>query len=140
MAETLPAMLFFIGSIIVVAGFVAVAGKIVDSGGQVLQSRGSEAAQLLRGSISIMYVNASSTIVLHAENTGSVSYDLSQVNVSIDGRWIGGSVQTVKGNGDAVWEPGEIINFTSSTNLDSGWHEAKVLAAKIPSNSYRFKR
>lgn len=140
MSETIPAMLFFIGSIMVVAGFVAVAGKVVDSGGQLLQSKGGEAAQVLRGSIEIINVNASSTIVVYAENTGSAAYEMSRVNVSIDGQWIGGSVQAVRGNGDAVWDAGEIINFTSSTNLGVGWHEAKIFAGKISSQSYMFKR
>lgn len=140
MTETIPAMLFFIGSVVVVIGFVGVAGKIVDYGGQAIQSKGSEVAQSLRGGIDIINVNASGSIVVYAENTGSVVYDMNQTKITVDGQWINGTIAEVRGNGDAFWDPGEVIRINSTSNLIPGWHEAKILAQKISSPNYRFVR
>lgn len=136
-----PPLIFFIGSIVVVSTFVGIANDNITSSGSLIYSEGDELAKQLRSNVDIIHVNASSNIAIYALNTGKVFYGLSEITAMIDGEWIYGTTQVIKGDGDSLWEPGEVIQITNSTNnLAQGWHEAKVLVqGKVWSLSYSFK-
>jgi archaellum component FlaG (FlaF/FlaG flagellin family) len=139
--STVPSLIFFIGSIVVVSAFVGMANNSIAASGSLISSGGDDLAKQLRSSFEIIHVNASSNIAIYALNTGAASYGLAEVKAMIDGEWIPGTIVVVKGNSDSLWEPGEVVRITNTTNnLAQGWHEARLLVqGKVWSSSYSFK-
>lgn len=138
----MPSLIFFVGSLVVVSAFVGIANTSIASSGSLISSSGDVLAKDLRSSFDIIHAEASSGIAVYAANTGSSLHDLSEVKASVDGEWLQGSVVVVSGDGDSLWEPGEVVQVTnSSNNLAQGWHEAKILVqGRIWSPGYTFRR
>jgi archaellum component FlaG (FlaF/FlaG flagellin family) len=140
--SVVPSLIFFVGSLVVVGAFVGIANTSIVSSGSLISSGGDALAKDLRSSIEIIHVKASSTIRVYAINNGATFYGLDKVRASIDGEWLQGSVIVVMGDGDSLWEPGELVQITNSTdNLTQGWHEARLLVqGRIWSPGYSFRR
>ncbi len=140
--SVVPSLIFFVGSLVVVSAFVGIANTSITSSGSLISSTGDVLAKDLRSSLDIVHVNASSTISVYAVNSGATFYELNDVRASVDGEWLEGSVLVVVGDGDSLWEPGEVVQVTnSSNNLAQGWHEARLLVqGRIWSPSFTFRR
>lgn len=138
----MPSLIFFVGSLVVVSAFVGIANSSISSSGSLISSTGDVLAKDLRSSLDIVHVNASSSIYVYAVNTGTSFHGLNEVRASVDGEWLEGSVVVVVGDGDSLWEPGEVVQITnSSDNLAQGWHEARLLVqGRVWSPGYVFRR
>lgn len=126
--SVVSSLIFFVGSVVVVSAFIGIANTSITSSGTLISASGDLLAKDLRSSVDIVHVNASSGIAVYAVNTGAAFHDLTEVRASIDGEWLEGSVVVVRGDGDSLWEPGEVVRVSnSSNNLALGWHEARLL-------------
>lgn len=141
MSESINVLLMFITAVVAASGFIAVVNEVITSAEQFSLLKSKEAGDRLGGKIEVVHVTANAQVFIYVQNIGYEEFPVNDTRAIIDGEWVDiYSMQLLNSNGDAIWNPSEILKLSINKNLSYGWHTCKIMIKDISSPLYSFKK
>ncbi|MFO8110774.1 MAG: hypothetical protein R6U17_09710 [Thermoplasmata archaeon] len=77
-------------------------------------------------------------LLIYVKNTGSTSFNVSNIDVLVNGTYVSSPAISIVGSNDTVWRPMEVITIEIDIELPQGDHWVKVRAGSRADDDLKF--